>query len=132
MAGSGEGVNPAAMPLVRVRPGGPIEESLLARSAVDVNELGHFGVDLGTPAAAVEDAVMTDLGLKVMMPLADGHARTEIQNRGGLADRADIVVLALHREDRGTRDGARLDLAAPRLEVPERQGMLLKDALDGL
>ncbi len=53
-------------------------------------------------------------------------------HRRGLADRADIVVLAFDGEDRGTADRAGIDRHAMRHELAARQRLAMKDAIDGL
>src|SRR5882762_1528471 len=64
----------------------------------------HQGVDLAGPPPAAEHAVMADTGLHIV-PLAIGpQARAEIVRRHGLADRADVVALALDGEQGGTAD----------------------------
>src|SRR6185503_16175549 len=115
----------AALPW-RPAPAAPIA------SAGGADELADLGIDLGAPAPAVEDAVMADLGLNVMRLLGSREAGAEIERRGGLADGADIVVLALDTEERGALDGARLDAAVARGEAVQRQRMVLEDALHRL
>src|SRR5579864_3491589 len=100
----------------------------LRESAVRGDELADLGIGFAAPALAVEDAVVADLGLEVMRLLGSGKAAAEIECGGGLADGADVVVLALDAEERGAGDRARLDLAIAADETPERQRMLLKDA----
>src|SRR6185437_12557925 len=77
---------------------------------VGFDEAAYLGIDLGAPALAVEHAVMPDLGLEMMRLLALGQAGAEVERGSGLADGANVVVLALDAEERGLGDGLGLDL----------------------
>ena len=54
------------------------------------------------------------------------QARAEVVRGDRLADRADVVALALDREQHGAPDRGRIDLLAVQLELAERQAMLLE------
>src|SRR3954465_7569601 len=95
-------------------------------SPVCGDEVTHLWINLAAPAPPVEDAVMADLGLQVMLLLAGRKPSAEIERRRGLADGADIVVLAFDGEQRRAFDRRRLDLAVARDEAAERQRMLLE------
>src|SRR5262249_60461732 len=70
-------------------------------------------VALVLPAAAAEHAVVADAGLHVMAPEIGAHVGAQIVRRHRLADRADVVLLALDGEQRGAPARARVDAAAP-------------------
>ena len=69
-------------------------------------------VDLPVPLAAAEDAVVADARLHVMALAKRPEAGAEVVGGGGLAERADVVALALDRQQRGAPDPAGLDRSA--------------------
>src|SRR5207302_5318705 len=91
-----------------------------------------LGVGLGLPTAAVEHAIMSDFELEVVQLFRRRDAGAEIVRGDGLADRANVVILALDGHQRGLLDRLRLDRVAMHPEMPEWQVMVVKDALDGL
>src|SRR4051794_40497267 len=70
------------------------------------------GVNLRLPARAAEDAVVARSGLKVMALEVGPQRRAQIVRRHRLPDGADVVPLALHREQRRAADCPRIDAAA--------------------
>src|SRR5882724_10590730 len=94
-------------------------------SPVCGDEVTHLRINLAAPAAAVEDAVVTDLGLQVVLLLAGRQAGAKIERRRGLPDGADVVVFAFDGEQRRALDRRRLDVAAARHETAESQRMFL-------
>src|SRR5919202_1379786 len=96
------------------------------------DELPDDGVDLGLPARPAEDAVVADLLLQVVALALLGDAGAQRVGRLGLAGRADVVVRALHGEQRGVPDADGVDALAPPGELPAGEVVLLEDAADGL
>src|SRR5437762_2937410 len=94
------------------------------------NCMKTLGSGVGLPSRPIGDAVMAGLGLQVMLFLGRREAGAEGERRRGLADGADVVVLAFDREQRGALDRRRLDRAVARHERAERQRMLLEHPLD--
>src|SRR3984957_10124764 len=100
--------------------------------AVGADEIPHLRIDRLAPAPPVEHAVMADLGLDVtLLPARFQPGEQGVRGRG-LADRANVVVLAFDGQERGARDRLRLHLARARHELPERQGVILENALHRL
>ena len=66
-------------------------------SRIDVHEIPQQRIDFVVPAAAREHAVMADAGLHVMHAPIGAHPGAEVLRRQGLADRADVVLLAFDR-----------------------------------
>src|SRR5262249_37266010 len=95
-------------------------------------DVSHQGIDLAGPAAAAEHAVVADTSLHVVFLAVGPEARAEVVRRHGLADRADIVALALDREQGGAADRLGVDPAVLPVELPLGQQMLLEHALHGL
>src|ERR1700756_5685881 len=88
--------------------------------------------NLLAPAAAVEDAVMTDfLGYQITLA-GFGKVLGDGQRRLGLADAGNIVALALDRQQRGVGDRTWIDLAAAMRELALGQLVLLEHILDRL
>ena len=52
---------------------------------------------------------MADAGLQMVALQVGPQARAELVRGDGLADGADVVALALHRQQRGAADRARVD-----------------------
>src|SRR5260370_23041922 len=94
---------------------------------VDMDHVTHHRVDLVGPAAAAEDAVMADAGLHPMGLHERAQPAAQFLRRQGLADRADIVPLALYRQQRGPRDRPRLDPPALPQQLAAAQPGLRKD-----
>src|SRR5215469_7503961 len=87
----------------------PVAKFALACRPHNVTE---HGIDLLLPALAAEHAVMADSGLE-MVALARGREPgQEVVGRGGLADGADIVAFALHRQQQGIADLGEVDTPA--------------------
>src|SRR4051812_35977164 len=97
-----------------------------------MNHVAHHRISLRRPAPAAEDAVMPDACLHVMLLHVRAQAAAEILRRKGLADGADIVLLALDGEEKRALDRAGIDTAAAMPHLAARQEMLLKDFLDRL
>ena len=75
-------------------------------------KLQHVRVHLRLPTTAAEHAVVPDAGLEVMALLERAETPAQVVGGQGLPDRADVVALALDREQRGAPDGRRVDRAA--------------------
>ena len=72
---------------------------------------------------------MADAGLHGVALAVGPQARAEVMRRRRLANRADVVLLALDREQRGALNRARLDLLAAPLERACRELVLLEKKL---
>src|SRR5579862_7894770 len=84
----------------------------LAGGIVLADEGADFGVGFGLPAAAVKDAVMADRRLQVVGVPGRREVAAKAVRRDGLADRADVVLLALDGHQRGLLDRAGIDRLA--------------------
>src|SRR5260370_41697649 len=90
---------------------------------VDMDHVTHHRVDLVGPAAAAEDAVMADAGLHPMGLHERAQPAAQFLRRQGLADRADIVPLALYRQQRGPGDCPRRGpTTMPKQAAPPQAG----------
>src|SRR5262245_24167040 len=69
----------------------------LASSGIDGHEVAQQRIDLVVPLPAAEHAVMSHAGLHVMHPAVGPHPGAELLRCERLADRADVVLLALDR-----------------------------------
>src|SRR5581483_11083251 len=96
------------------------------------DHVAHDRVDLLLPALAGEHAVVADAGLHVMAAFVGPDARAQVMGRRRLAQRADVVALAFHCEQRGAADGAGLDARAAVVELAPGQPGLLENPLDRL
>src|SRR4029453_13131867 len=94
----------------------------------DVDHVAHHRIDMLLPAAAAEDAVMPYAGLDVVVAQVGAERAAEVLRGERLAHRADVVALALHREQGGAADRTRVDEAAVHPEAPARKLVLLEDA----
>src|SRR5579872_54502 len=63
-----------------------------------LDHLAHPRIHLARPTPAAEHAIMADAGLHVVLFQIDRNSMAQIQRGHGLADRADIVALAFHRQ----------------------------------
>src|SRR5579864_6303209 len=88
------------------------------------DQLADSRIDFRLPAASAEDAIMPDPGLQVMALPGRVQPGAQLLRGKGLADRADVVVLALDGHQRGAPDRPGLDLAAARYERAARQLLL--------
>src|SRR5579863_7870960 len=105
---------------------------MLARLVARLNQRAYAWVNLRGPVPAAEDTVMPDPGLQMVVLPQRMQPGAQLLRREGLADRADIVILALDGEQRGAPDRPRLDLAVARDENAARQLVLLKNTVDSL
>src|SRR5579859_3299863 len=105
---------------------------MLARLVARLDQRAHARVNLRGPAPAAEDAVMPDPSLQMVVLPQRMQSGAQLLCREGLADRADIVVLALDGKQRGAADRPRLNLAVARDENAARQLVLLKNTVDSL
>src|SRR5262245_10318557 len=96
------------------------------------NDVLHQRIDLVGPAVAAEHAVMSDPGLHVMALEIGAQSAAQVVRGRGLADRADVVPLALDRKQHRALDRPRLDPLALPFELAERQRTFLKDQANGL
>src|SRR5262245_9916299 len=96
------------------------------------NDVLYQRIDLVGPAVAAEHAVMPDPGLHVMALEIGAQSAAQVVRGRGLADRADVVALALDREQHGAPDRPRLDPLALPFELADRQRTFLKDQANGL
>src|SRR5579871_3263651 len=70
------------------------------------NGVAQDGIDLAGPFLAAENAVMADANLHVMASQVGPQPAAQLVRRHGLADRADVVALALDGQQHGAADGA--------------------------
>src|SRR5262249_41841033 len=96
-------------------------------SLAHMNDVAQDRIGLGHPAAAAEDAVMADADLDVVMLFVRAEARAQFLGGEGLADRADVIALALDRQKKGLADRARIDAAAAPAHRAAWQIVLLED-----
>src|SRR5438105_11118565 len=99
------------------------------RSPVRADEVADLWINLALPAAAVEDAVMPDTRLQMVGLFSRIEAMAQPMRRNGLADRADVVALALDGHQRGAFDRAGIDQFAAYLEAAMRQILALEHAI---
>src|SRR5208282_1949585 len=71
---------------------------------VGVDEIPQLRIDLLAPAPPVEHAVVADLGLDMAPLLARFQPGEQFVRGRCLANRANVVVLALDGQERGARD----------------------------
>src|SRR5947208_2527616 len=100
--------------LMKRRPARAAEMASFAELGVLFDEGVDARIDLFAPTAAVEDAVMADAVLQVVFLLARRQAGQQARGGRGLADGADIVILAFDQEDGRLFDRLRLDQARAR------------------
>src|SRR5271154_1601209 len=96
-------------------------------SPVRADEVTYLREDLFTPAPAIEDAEVAYFELQMIFSLPGRYSAAEIESGVGLADRANIIFLALDAKQRCPRDRPRLDLAVAGEEPVGGQRMLLED-----
>ena len=75
---------------------------------------------------------MADACLHVVALQIRPQFAAKFMRRHRLADGANIVALALDREEHGLADGIRVDTLAVPLQPTERERMVLKDELHRL
>src|SRR3546814_4497253 len=73
------------------------------------------------PARAVEHPVVADARLDVVVVVLGRNAATQIMRRLGLAEAADVVLLAFHRHQRRAADLAAVDKLAAMHQAALRQ-----------
>src|ERR1700723_4644667 len=95
-------------------------------SRIDVHEVAQQRIDFVVPAPAAEYAVMTDAGLHVMHLAIGAHAGAKVLRCQGLADRTDIVLLALDRHQAHPLDRGRIHRTAAMHQLALWQKGLLK------
>jgi hypothetical protein len=89
-------------------------------------------IDLVLPPLPAEHTEMAGAGLQVPA-LAERRERyTEVVRGRGLADAADVVALALDRQQRGARDRRRIDRPPAPRELAAGEQVLLEDRGDRL
>src|SRR5258708_36174628 len=89
--------------------GSAIEGPILAARP---HQVAENGIDLCLPALAAEDTVMADAGLQMVALARRRQACAEPMGCGGLADGADVVALALHRQQPCVLAPGEVDAAA--------------------
>src|ERR1700752_4997642 len=104
----------------------------LCLSRIDVHKIPQQRIDFVVPLLAGKHAVMADTGLHVVHLAIGAHAGAEVLGCERLADRADVVLLALDRHQPHAPDRLRIDLAAAMHQLALRQEMLLEDVAHGL
>src|SRR4029453_11072646 len=95
---------PSACAETRARrsgPRSPVPVPCPTSSLVRQYHVAHYGVDLGLPALAAEHTVVTGAGWHVVAPGVGLEALAQIVRRRGLPQGADVVPLALHRQQCG-------------------------------
>ena len=68
----------------------------------DMNDISHHRVNVVLPALAAEHAVVADVRLHIVGAHVGAQAAREVLRGECLADRADVVALALDGDQRGT------------------------------
>src|SRR5215470_16651815 len=107
------------------RPGGSAPGS---ESGAGLDQVRELGIDLRLESAAVEDAVVAGACLNVMAAHVGPETRAEIVGGDGLADRADVVLLALDGEQGRPPDGAGIDAVSAPVQTAPGQQVLLEHA----
>ena len=102
----------------------------LSLTRLDV--VAQHRVDLRVPSPAVEDAIVADACLQVMGLHVRPQARTQVLRSEGLADSADVVLLALDRHQKRLLDCAQINRLALVLHFAERQQIALEHLIDSL
>src|SRR5579883_2506814 len=92
----------------------------------------HQRIDLPLPLAAAEHAIVADARLHMVALEVGAQADAEVVRRDRLADRADVVLLALDGEQHGAPDRLRLDPLAAEPQRAARQRVVLEDEAHGL
>src|SRR6202043_2127855 len=100
-------------------------------SRIDVHEIPQQGIDLVVPAPAAEHAVMPDAGLHVMYFAVSADTGAQVLRGQRLADRADVVLLALDRHQAHALDRGGLNRPAAIGQLAHGQEMFLKNVADG-
>ena len=77
------------------------------------DHIPHQRVDLAGPFLAAEYAVVADAGLQVVAFAVGEDVLAQGVGGHGLADRADVVALALDREQHGLADRGWIDALGP-------------------
>src|SRR4051812_7196319 len=77
-----------------------------AGSIAGQDDILHDRIDLVVPALAAEHAVVADADLHVVALEIGAQAAAQVVGGERLADRADVVALALDGEQHGAADGA--------------------------
>src|SRR4051794_1040133 len=101
-------------------------------SAVLLDDHAQHRIYLIGPAPPVEHTVMPGARLEMVVLQMGSQAAAQFLRRRGLADGADVVVLAFHREQRRAPDRGRIDRAVMPFQLALGQRMFLKDGADGL
>ena len=96
---------------------------------VAVDEIPQAWINFVIPAPAIEDTIVPDTGLHVVRFHVRTDAAAHVLRRHGLAYRANIVLLSLHSEQGGAANRCRFDGAPQRLQLAQRQCMILEHAL---
>src|SRR3546814_1386651 len=111
--------------------GGPSRPDPAALEGGGADHVAHPRLNLRAPARAVEHPVVADARLDVVVVVLGRNAATQIMRRLGLAEAADVVLLAFHRHQRRAADLAAVDKLAAMHQAALRQGMLLEHAAHG-
>src|SRR5271169_3717008 len=77
-------------------------------------------IDLVFPALAGENSIVPDTGLHVVALEIGPQLAAQVVRGDRLADGADVVALALDRQQHGLADRARIDLLAVPFQFAER------------
>src|SRR3984893_6092678 len=96
------------------------------------DRVAHDRINLAVPALAGKHAVVPDARLHVVALAVGLDAAAQILRRQRLAERADVVALALDRQQRGLADRLRLDEIAAKFQLALWQPELLENPLHGL
>src|SRR5581483_5522084 len=91
------------------------------RLRIDVNEIAQQRIDFVIPLAPTEHAVVADAGLHMVDAAIGAHAGTELLCGERLADRADVILLALDGHQPDPPDRRRIHRTAAEGEFALRQ-----------
>src|SRR3546814_1472453 len=89
--------------------GGPSRPDPAALEGGGADHVAHPRLNLRAPARAVEHPVVADARLDVVVVVLGRNAATQIMRRLGLAEAADVVLLAFHRHQRRAAELAAVD-----------------------
>ena len=104
----------------------PLPRSGSAAHTLHLDMVADTGIDLIVPALAVEDAIMADAGLQMVRLHIGTQAAAHILRGERLAHGADVVLLALDREQKRLLDRARRHWPPFKEQFACRKGILWK------
>src|SRR5438270_6209550 len=107
------------LPLVRYNRRCEREQPLIGELTLVVggDEFLENGRDLLAPLAAIEDAVVADVGSEEILLFRARQVGRDVERGLGLANAGNIIPLALDRQQSGVPDRGRVDQAAVVLKL---------------